>query len=36
MKTLVTENVKVVTDADWKKITEDGLEAITQETLKKL
>jgi len=36
VKTLVTENVKVVTDSDWKKITEDGLEAITQETLKKL
>ena len=36
VKTLVTENAKVVTDSVWKKITEQGLEAITQETLKKL
>ena len=34
VKTLVTENVKVATDTDWKNITEAGLEAITQETLK--
>ncbi|MQU06179.1 flagellar biosynthesis protein [Pseudomonas helleri] len=36
VKTLVTENAKVVTDSVWKNITEEGLEAITQETLKKL
>ncbi|MEJ3589318.1 MULTISPECIES: flagellar biosynthesis protein [Pseudomonas] len=36
VKTLVSENVKVATDTDWKTITESGLEAITQETLKQL
>ena len=36
VKTLVSENLKVPTDTDWKKITEAGLEAITQETLKQL
>ena len=36
IKTLVSENVKVATDTDWKTITESGLEAITQETLKQL
>lgn len=36
MKTLVSDEVKVATDSDWKKITEHGLEAITQETLKQL
>ena len=36
VKTLVSENVKVATDTDWKTITEAGLEAITQETLKQL
>ena len=29
VKTLVSENVKVATDTDWKTITESGLEAIT-------
>ena len=36
VKTLVNEKVKVATDNDWKRITEAGLEAITQETLKLL
>ena len=36
VKTLVTDDAKVVTDGAWKKITEQGLEAITQETLKQL
>ena len=36
LKTLVSENVKVATETDWKTITEAGLEAITQETLKQL
>lgn len=36
VQTLVSENVKVATDTDWKTITESGLEAITQETLKQL
>ena len=36
VKTLVDEKVKVATDADWKRVTEAGLEAITQETLKQL
>ena len=36
VKTLVSVNVKVATDTDWKTITESGLEAITQETLKQL
>ena len=36
IKTLVSENVKVATDTDWKTITEAGLVAITQETLKQL
>ncbi|MBO4967044.1 MAG: flagellar biosynthesis protein [Pseudomonas sp.] len=36
VKTLVSEHVKVATDTDWKTITESGLEAITQETLKQL
>ena len=36
LKTLVREKVKVATDNDWKHITEAGLEAITQETLKQL
>ena len=34
VKTLVNEKVKVATDTDWKRVTEAGLEAITQETLK--
>ena len=36
VNTLVSEKVKVATDTDWKTITEAGLEAITQETLKQL
>ncbi len=36
VKTLVNEKVKVATDTDWKRVTEAGLEAITQETLKLL
>lgn len=36
VKTLVNEKVKVATDTDWKRVTEAGLEAITQETLKQL
>ena len=36
LKTLVSEKVNVTTDTDWKTITEAGLEAITQETLKQL
>lgn len=36
VKTLISEKVKVVTDDDWKRVTEAGLEAITQETLKQL
>ena len=36
VNTLVSEKVKVATDNDWKHITEAGLEAITQETLKQL
>ena len=27
MKTLVSDEVKVATDSDWKKITEHGLKA---------
>ncbi|MFP3517115.1 flagellar biosynthesis protein [Pseudomonas sp. SIMBA_077] len=36
VKTLVQGNAKVVTNEDWKKITEAGLEAIVQDTLKQL
>lgn len=36
VKTLVQENAKVVTDKDWKKITEAGLEAIVQDIQKQL
>ncbi|KMM84164.1 hypothetical protein SAMN04490203_2883 [Pseudomonas taetrolens] len=36
VKTLVSKKVKVATNTDWKTITEAGLEAITQETLKQL
>lgn len=36
VKTLVDEKVKVATDTDWKRVTEAGLEAITQEILKQL
>lgn len=36
VNTLVNETIKVTREDDWKNITEKGLEAITQETLKQL